>query len=51
MYDTAPPQKREQGRLFGALGTALAEAGGPNIDGKRETLQKRLERARLFRWH
>lgn len=41
-------QGTEQGRLYGALCSALSEAGVPNVDGKRAGLRKRLERARKY---
>ncbi len=47
-YNPGLPQRTEQGRLFGALCTALSEAGVPNVDGKRNGLRKRLERARKY---
>jgi hypothetical protein len=47
-YDFELPKSTEQGRLFGALCTALSEAGVPNVDGKRDGLGKRLERARKY---
>ncbi len=47
-YDPGLPQRTEQGRLFGALCTALSEAGVPNVEGKRDGLRKRLERARKY---
>ena len=47
-YDPGLPQRTEQGRLFGALCTALSEAGVPNVDGKRNGLRKRLARARKY---
>lgn len=47
-YDAKLPQKSEQSRLFNALCQALADGGLPNINGKKEALRKRLERARKY---